>query len=85
MSLDIILPNASAQPYRVPATRFGYILQVTKERYKDTSLDLGSAGEKVKALINEHLISLGINPRCRRSNCWRKIFSTNWLPMRAEQ
>jgi type I restriction enzyme R subunit len=47
----------------VPASRFGYILQVTKERYKDTSLDLGSAGEKVKALINEHLISLGINPK----------------------
>jgi len=63
MSLDIILPNASAQPYRVPARRYGYILQVTKERYKDTSLDLGSAGEKVKALINEHLISLGINPK----------------------
>jgi len=63
MSLDIILPNASAQPYRVPAKRFGYILQVTKERYKDSSLDLGSAGEKVKALINEHLVSLGINPK----------------------
>jgi type I restriction enzyme R subunit len=63
MSMDIILPHSSAQPYRVPAKRFGYILQVTKERYKDSSLDLGSAGEKVKALINEHLISLGINPK----------------------
>jgi len=63
MSMDIILPHTSAQPYRVPANRFGYILQVTKERYKDTSLDLGSAGEKVKALINAHLISLGINPK----------------------
>ena len=63
MSMDIILPHTSAQPYRVPAKRFGYILQVTKERYKDSSLDLGSAGEKVKALINEHLISLGINPK----------------------
>lgn len=63
MSMDIILPHASAQPYRVPAKRFGYIMQVTKERYKDTSLNLGSAGEKVKALINEHLISLGINPK----------------------
>lgn len=63
MSLDIILPHATAQPYRVPAKRFGYILQVTKERYKDTSLDLGNAGEKVKALINRHLVSLGINPK----------------------
>ena len=63
MSLDIILPHASAQPYRVPAKRFGYLLQVAKERYKDASLQLGDAGEKVKALINEHLISLGINPK----------------------
>lgn len=62
-SLDIILPGAQAQPYRVPARRFGYILQVAKERYKDESLNLGDAGEKVKALINEHLVSLGINPK----------------------
>ena len=63
MSMDIILPHASAQPYRVPAARFGYILAITRERYKDTSLDLGDAGAKVKALINAHLISLGINPK----------------------
>ncbi|KQP43378.1 type I restriction endonuclease subunit R [Pseudorhodoferax sp. Leaf274] len=63
MSLDIVLPHVSAQPFRVPAKRFGYILQVAKERYKDDSLDLGDAGEKVKALINEHLVSLGINPK----------------------
>ena len=63
MSMDIILPHESAQPYRVPAKRFGYILSVTKERYKDESLDLGDAGDKVRRLINEHLISLGINPK----------------------
>jgi type I restriction enzyme R subunit len=63
MSMDIILPHQAAHPYRVPAKRFGYILRVAKERYKDTSLDLGDAGQKVKALINEHLISLGINPK----------------------
>lgn len=63
MSLDIILPHESAHPFRVPAKRFGYILSVTKERYKDDSLNLGDAGGKVKKLINEHLISLGINPK----------------------
>ncbi|MCH8621005.1 HsdR family type I site-specific deoxyribonuclease [Undibacterium sp. TS12] len=63
MSMDIILPHSAAQTFRVPVKRFGYILQVCKERYKDSSLDLGNAGEKVKALINEHLISLGINPK----------------------
>jgi type I restriction enzyme, R subunit len=63
MSLDIILPHPAGHPYRVPARRLGYILRVTKERYKDTSLNLGAAGEKVRELINEHLISLGINPK----------------------
>ncbi len=62
MSMDIILPHQAAHPYRVPARRFGYILRVAKERYKDTSLSLGDAGQKVKDLINDHLISLGINP-----------------------
>ncbi len=62
-SLDIILPSLIAQPYRVPAKRWGYILRVAKERYKDTSLNLGDAGQKVRDLINEHLISLGINPK----------------------
>ena len=63
MSMDIILPHKAAHPYRVPAKRLGYILRVIKERYKDATLDLGDAGQKVRDLINEHLISLGINPK----------------------
>ncbi len=63
MSMDIILPHEAAQDYRVPAKRLGYILSVTKERYKDESMDLGDAGDKVRRLINEHLVSLGINPK----------------------
>ena len=62
-SMDVILPHQAAHPYRVPARRFGYVLQVAKQRYKDSTLDLGDAGEKVRELINNHLISLGINPK----------------------
>ena len=62
-SLDVVLPNPIANPYRVPAKRFGYLLRMVKERYKDESIHLGDAGEKVKRLINDHLISLGIDPK----------------------
>jgi type I restriction enzyme R subunit len=62
-SLDIILPNAAVNPYKIPAKRFGYILTKVKQRYKDDSLNLSGAGEKVKQLIDEHLISLGIDPK----------------------
>lgn len=62
-SLNLILPHPAGHPYRGAARRFGYLLRMVKERYKDDSLDISDAGEKVKALINEHLIDLGINPQ----------------------
>jgi type I restriction enzyme R subunit len=62
-SLNLILPHPSGNPYRGPARRLGYLLRMVKERYKDESLDISDAGAKVRALINEHLIDLGINPQ----------------------
>ncbi len=62
-SLNLILPNPAGHQYRGAARRFGYLMRMVKERYKDDSLDISDAGEKVKALINEHLIELGINPK----------------------
>ena len=62
-SLNLILPYPAGNPYRGPARRFGYLLRMVKERYKDDSLDISDAGAKVKALINEHLIDLGIDPK----------------------
>ena len=62
-SLNLVLPKPAAHPYRGPARRFGYLLRMVKERYKDDSLDLAGTGEKVKALINEHLVELGIDPK----------------------
>ncbi len=77
MSLDIILPHQAAHKYRVPAKRLGYILRVTKERYKDTSLNLGDAGAKVKDLINEHLVNLGINPKVDPVELFSETFIEN--------
>ena len=62
-SLNLILPHSSGNRYRGPARRFGYLLRMVKERYKDDSLDISDAGAKVRALINEHLVELGINPK----------------------
>lgn len=62
-SLNLILPHAAGHAYRGPAKRFGYLLRMVKERYKDDSINIADAGEKVKALINEHLVDLGINPK----------------------
>ena len=64
-SMDIILPNVAANPFKIPVKRFGYLLAKVKDRYKDDTLTISGAGEKVRTLINEHLISLGINPKIK--------------------
>ena len=74
-SMDIILPNEAATPYKIPAKRLGYLLIKIKERYKDDTLDIAGAGNKIKRLVNEHLISLGINPKIPPT----ELFSSNFI------
>lgn len=62
-SMDIILPNKLAEPFKIPMYQFTHIQAKAKERYKDDSINIDGAGEKVRKLVNEHLISLGINPK----------------------
>lgn len=76
-SLNLILPHEAGHPYRGPTRRFGYLLRMVKERYKDESLDIADAGEKVKSLINEHLIDLGINPKIPPIELLSDDFITN--------
>jgi type I restriction enzyme R subunit len=61
-SINVILPNRAANPYKIPSRRFGYILAQVREHYKDTSINVAGAGAKVRRLINEHLIDEGIDP-----------------------
>lgn len=62
-SMDIILPNRLADPYKIPMYQFTHLQAKTRERYKDDSINFNGAGAKVRKLVNEHLISLGINPK----------------------
>ncbi len=74
-SLDVIVPNPAAYQYYIPTKRFGYIHAKTKQRYKDNSISIAGAGEKVKKLIDEHLIGLGINPKIPPT----ELFSDNFI------
>lgn len=62
-ALNIVLPDPAATDYLTPAKRFAWLKVQARERYKDEAMSFGNAGEKIKRLINEHLISLGINPK----------------------
>ena len=62
-SMDIVLPNNLAQPFKIPMYQFAHIQAKAKERYKDGSISFTGVGEKVRKLIDEHLVALGIDPR----------------------
>ena len=74
-SMDVVLPDAMADPFKIPVKRFGYLLAKVKQRYKDDSINIEGAGAKVRKLINEHLISLGINPKIEPV----ELFSDNFI------
>lgn len=61
--LDTILPRPEALAYTIDAKQLAYIYARARNRYRDT-VELGKdVGHKVRALIDEHVISLGIDPK----------------------
>ena len=62
-SMDIVLPLAAAEPYKIPSKQFAFILFRIKQRYKDSTISIENIGEKIKRLVNEHLVNLGIDPK----------------------
>ena len=62
-SLDTVLPRPEALPYTVDAKRLAYIYARARNRYKDTPVLGKDVGAKVRRLIDEHVISLGVDPK----------------------
>ncbi len=62
-SLDMVLPRPEGLPYSGDAKRLGYIYARARNRYKDTPVLGKDVGAKVRKLIDDHVISLGIDPK----------------------
>jgi type I restriction enzyme R subunit len=62
-SLDQLLPRPEALPYLRDARRLGLINQLAANLYRDPELNLLGAGQKVRQLIDQYVISKGIDPK----------------------
>lgn len=62
-SLDTVLPRPEGLPYVRDAKRLAYIYARARNRYKDTPVLGKDVGAKVRKLIDDHVISLGVDPR----------------------
>ena len=61
--LDIILPDKAATPFLQDLRLLGKIAIGSRNLYRDEQLNISAAGEKVRELIEEHVYSIGINPK----------------------
>jgi type I restriction enzyme R subunit len=62
-SLDTVLPRPEGLPYTKDAKRLAYIYARARNRYKDTPVLGKDVGAKVRKLIDDHVISLGVDPK----------------------
>jgi type I restriction enzyme R subunit len=62
-SLDTVLPRPEGLPFTRDAKKLAYIYARARNRYKDTPVLGKDVGAKVRKLIDDHVISLGIEPK----------------------
>jgi len=63
--IDFILPHPIKRYFLDDAKVLGMIKNEAQRRYRDEELQIEGIGEKIKKLINEHLVSQGIETRVR--------------------
>lgn len=62
-SLDTVLPRPEGLPFVKDAKRLAYIHARARNRYKDLPVLGKDVGAKVRKLIDDHVISLGVDPK----------------------
>jgi type I restriction enzyme R subunit len=61
--VEIVLPDPAANPFLADLKALGKIVIGCRNRYRDEQLDILGCGEKVRALIEEHVRATGVDPR----------------------
>ncbi len=61
--MNVILPDKAASPFIKDLTFLGKVLNAARVRYREDGLDLSGVGEKVRQLVDEHIISTGVDPK----------------------
>lgn len=61
--MDIVLPAAVASPFIPDLRKLGKIAHRARNMYRDEQLSVAGAGKKVRQLIEEHIVSTGVDPK----------------------
>jgi len=61
--LDLVLPRPEGLPFSADAKHLAFIYARARNRYRDTPQLGKDVGAKVRKLIDDHVISMGVDPR----------------------
>jgi type I restriction enzyme R subunit len=61
--VEIVLPDPAATPFLGDLKALGKVVIGCRNRYRDEQLNIVGCGEKVRALIEEHVRATGVDPR----------------------
>ncbi len=61
--LNVILPDNAAASFTADMRLLGKIHNAAKTLYRDEGLDMSEIGEKVRQLVDEHILSTGVDPK----------------------
>lgn len=62
-SMDKVLPKKEALEYVHALKTFGFISQTARNRYRDEKLNIKDASKKVRDIVDEYLVSKGVDPK----------------------
>jgi len=62
-SMDRVLPKTEALQYVKDLKKFSFIGQAARNRYRDEKLSIKDASKKIRDIVDEYLISLGVDPK----------------------
>ncbi len=74
-SLDLVLPRPEALPFTRDAKQLAMIYAAARRRYRDGPVLGKDVGAKVRKLIDDHVIFLGIDPKIAPVNLTDASFS----------
>lgn len=62
-TLEVVLPRPEGLPYARDAKLLAFIYARARNRYRDTPVLGKDVGAKVRRLIDEHVVSMGVDPK----------------------
>ncbi|MGS0827728.1 type I restriction endonuclease subunit R [Shewanella sp. 0m-8] len=83
--LNVILPDAAAAPFIPDMKLLGKIHNASKTLYRDAGLDMREVGEKVRQLVDEHILSTGVDPKIPPVDLLAANFKESIKPTKSDE